>query len=94
MTRKASTRKSKTATDESLATRWQHIEELIDQGGDVTLGTISRHICAMTASDEDQCLAMLQRRDGETLVEMLDRLDAAIASAWDDEEFIDEINPP
>ena len=37
---------------------------------------------------------MLQRRDGETLVEMLDRLDAAIASAWDDEEFIDEINLP
>jgi hypothetical protein len=94
MTRKASSRKSKTIADESLATRWQHIEQLIDYGGDVTLGAVSRDICAVTASDQAQCLAMLQRRDGETLVDMLDRLDAAIASAWDDGEFIDEINPP
>jgi hypothetical protein len=60
---------------------------------EITLGQISRtEVCAITASDEDQCLAMLQRRKKETLVEMLDRLDAAIAHAWEDDEFIDEIN--
>lgn len=49
-------------------------------------------LCAITASDEDQCLAILQRRENETLVEMLDRLDAAVAFAWENNEFIDEIN--
>lgn len=93
MTRKTPSRSGTTLPDESLQTRWQHIEQLIDYGGDITLGAISRNVCAVSASDEDQCLAMLQRRDGETLVEMLDRLDAAIAHAWDNEEFIDEINP-
>ncbi len=35
---------------------------------------------------------MLQRRENENLVEMLDRLDAAVAYAWENNEFIDEIN--
>lgn len=35
---------------------------------------------------------MLQRRDGETMTQMLDRLDACIAEVWDSEEPIDEIN--
>jgi len=37
---------------------------------------------------------MLQRRPGETLLALLQRLDQAIASAYDDGEFIDEINSP
>jgi hypothetical protein len=73
--------------------RWNNPRELIDYGGEITLGRIPRtHLCAITASDEDQCLAMLQRRENETLVEMLDRLDAAVAYARENEEFIDEIN--
>lgn len=36
--------------------------------------------------------AMLQLRDGETLYELLIRLDAAIDRALRDGEFIDEIN--
>ncbi len=93
---KTTPRRGKTnALESSLENRWTHIQQLIDYGGEITLGAISRtNICAITASDEDQCLAMLQRREDETLFEMLDRLDVAIEHAWDNEEFIDEINPP
>ena len=44
------------------------------------------------ANDEDQCYAMLQRRPGETLQQLLERLDAAIDTAITTEEMIDEIN--
>ena len=37
---------------------------------------------------------MLVRRDGETLDELLQRLDAAIADAYENERFADEINRP
>jgi predicted RNase H-like HicB family nuclease len=35
---------------------------------------------------------MLVRRDGETLDELLQRLDAAIADAYENDRFADEIN--
>jgi hypothetical protein len=71
-----------------------HIESLIDGDGDITIGRVGPVRCAATAADEDQCLVMLQRRPGETLLALLQRLDQAIASAYDDGEFIDEINSP
>ena len=37
-------------------------------------------------------LAMLVRREGEPLSALLDRLDKAIARAWELEEFTDEVN--
>ena len=37
---------------------------------------------------------MLQRRSGETLQQLLERLDAAIDRAWTADQFTDEINPP
>ena len=37
---------------------------------------------------------MLQRRPGESLMELLQRLDAAIADAYENNVYIDEINPP
>jgi predicted RNase H-like HicB family nuclease len=37
---------------------------------------------------------MLQRRAGETLQELLERLDAAIDLAWTTDQYTDEINPP
>ena len=66
---------------------------LIDSGGEITIGAIpSTNLCAITASDPDQCLAMLRVRPDESIVHMLDRIDAAIGHAWVHEEFIDEIN--
>jgi hypothetical protein len=37
---------------------------------------------------------MLKRRRGETLAQLLTRLDQAIARAWTEEIYTDEINPP
>lgn len=37
---------------------------------------------------------MLQRRPGESLDQLLTRLDLAIESAWANVTTIDEINPP
>jgi len=69
-----------------------NIEWLIEGNGDITIGAIAAIPCAATAADDDQCLAMLVRRDGETLYELLSRLDRAIEMAGEDEIFIDEVN--
>lgn len=69
-----------------------NIEYLIDGNGDITIGGIASIPCAATATDEDQSLGMLVRRDGETLEQLLMRLDRAIEIAYEDEIFIDEVN--
>lgn len=71
----------------------ENIDWLISNGGEITLGAFGPVKCAAIANDESNCLAMLQRREGESLYALLTRLDAAIARAWDEDEFIDEINP-
>jgi hypothetical protein len=70
------------------------IEALIDGGGDITVAALPPFDCVATASDGSNCLAMLVRRDGETLNALLKRLDKAIATAWADEVIVDEVNPP
>ena len=69
-----------------------NIEYLIDGNGDITVGGIASIPCAATAVDGTQCLAMLVRRDGETLAQLLIRLDRAIEMAEENEIFIDEVN--
>lgn len=69
-----------------------NIDALIDGEGDITIGAAAGFSCAATAADRDQCLAMLVRRDGESLIELLMRLEAAIDSAIEDGIYIDEIN--
>lgn len=69
------------------------LEWLITEGhGDITLGRIGPISCAATACDEDAQLAMLIRRDGESLTDLLCRLDKAINMAYEEEIYIDEIN--
>ena len=72
----------------------QNIAELIDSGGQISIGGISPIPCAAVANDDNQALAMLQRRPGESLHQLLVRLDSAIGIAWNEERLIDEINPP
>ena len=62
--------------------------------GDITVGQQRPIGCIATACDEDQCLAMLVQRKGETLLQLLTRLDEAIARAYDENICIDEINSP
>lgn len=69
-----------------------NIESLIDGGGDVTIGRVGPIACAATAANEHHSLAMLVRREGETLEQLLMRLEAAIEKAIEEEIFIDEIN--
>lgn len=71
-----------------------NIAALIDHGGQITLGALDPIECAAIANDDDTCLAMLQRRPGETLQQLLERLDAAIDRAWTADEFTDEITTP
>jgi len=72
----------------------KNIEALIDDGGDITVGPIGPIECAATAADGHSALAMLVRRDGETLNALLNRLDKAIARFYETGETTDEINPP
>ena len=73
---------------------FENIEALIDGRGDITIGRIGSVHCAATAADEDQCLAMLVRRPGESLPDLLRRLDTAIADAYENSVYIDEVNAP
>ena len=70
----------------------KNIETLIEDDGDITLGALPPHECAATAADGSNCLAMLVRRDGESLNALLRRLDKAIGLAWSNNVFIDEVN--
>lgn len=69
-----------------------YIAALIEEGGEITLGALPPHDCAATAADGSNCLAMLVRRDGESLNALLKRLDKAIGLAWSNDVFIDEVN--
>ncbi|TKB90743.1 MAG: hypothetical protein E8D40_13505 [Nitrospira sp.] len=77
---------------ETKSARFKNIDALVKSGGEVTIGRIGQVRCGATAADEDQSLAMLARQPEESLEELLDRLDRAIVKAWDEGEYIDEIN--
>ena len=68
-----------------------HIEELIEFG-EITVGNKYPVGGVAVASDENNALAMLVRRDGETLAQLLSRLDEAVAKALDQDIYTDEIN--
>ena len=70
----------------------KHIEDLIADGGSISLGALDAFECVATAADASNTLAMLVRRDGETLSALLKRLDKAIKLAYEDGEYIDEVN--
>lgn len=86
--------KAATATAPSTAPRFPNIEWLITGSGDITLGRMKPIGCVATAADEDICYAMLVRRPSESLLELLQRLDEAIALASEDLVPVDEVNAP
>ncbi len=71
-----------------------HLSTFIDGGGQITLGKLHPLPCVAVASDNHNSLAMLKRKPNETLYQLLERLDAAIAKAQNENRFIDEINTP
>jgi hypothetical protein len=72
--------------------QFDNIECLIDGEGTIEVGRLGPFPCAATAVDSSSQLAGLVRRDNETLLELLKRLDTAIGKAWDEDEFTDELN--
>lgn len=58
------------------------------------IGTVAPIRAAAVAHDGTKTLAMLRRRSGEALAALLDRLDAAIATAKSTGARVDEINDP
>ena len=80
------------STPDPVRLRLPHIEELI-AFGEITVGNKYPVGGVAVASDEHNALAMLARRDGETLAQLLTRLDDAIGKALDEDIYTDEINP-
>ncbi len=62
------------------------------QYGEITVGIHPSLGYVATATDEGNCLAMLQHRRSETLTQLLTRLDDAIELALTEDIFTDEIN--
>jgi hypothetical protein len=73
---------------------WPNLQTLIECYGQITIGHISGFVDAAVANDEHTTYAMLRRADGESLVDLLTRLDQAVKTATDEDTTIDEINPP
>lgn len=76
---------------QSLA-QWSQIEWLVAGEGEITIGRVGRIPCAAVASDGHNALAMLVRRRGESLQDLLTRLDEAVRLAVEKDEYTDEIN--
>jgi len=73
--------------------RWPHIAALLARtGGHITLGRIAPIEGAAVAVDERAVIATLVRRDGESVHELLQRLDEAIGAALHQGAVTNEIN--
>ena len=75
-----------------MSRRWPNLQELIDCDGEITVrcrASVGRVAAAM---QERQVYAMLRVGDGALIPDILDRLDAAVAKALEDEIYADEIN--
>src|SRR4051794_3396529 len=71
---------------------WPHIEALVARKGHITVGRIAPLECAAVASDHHRMLAALVRREGESFLKLMQRLDEAIQKALHEHRFTDEIN--
>ena len=77
------------------ASTFSKIYWVITNHGSIPIGDIGADGgCVAAAADPHFCYAMLARRNGESLSELMGRLDRAIASAAQSSVTVDEINPP
>jgi hypothetical protein len=78
-----------------VSTPWPTIEEFLDaEQGTISLGAINEASLGYTAvaSDEHNMLVALVRNRGETLHQLLDRLEDALGPALKEQIYVDEIN--
>lgn len=76
----------------SLDQHLPYIGELMKHG-QITLGNVRPVGCVAVAHDGRQTVSMLLLREGETLAQLLTRLDLAIAKAFTEGTRTDEVNP-
>ena len=69
-----------------------HLQALLDTGGQVLLGTVQPIKGVAVAHDGKKTLAMLKCKPRESLLDLLIRLDAAVATAQATGKRVDEIN--
>jgi len=82
---------SRVVNDKDSALHLPYIEELIEDGT-ITVGIMSPVGSVAVAHEGRNTLAMLRRRKGESLTQLLIRLDLAIGKAFTDDVFTDEVN--
>lgn len=94
----AKRRSTPRAAKSTRSTPWPTIEEFLDaEEGSISLGGIGYNASlgyTAVATDENTMLVALVRRRGETLHQLLDRLEHALGPAIEDQVFVDEINGP
>ena len=59
---------------------YPNIEAILADGGDITVGRVAGE-CVAAASSSDDCPLMLVRREGESFVALLRRVDRSIGKA-------------
>jgi hypothetical protein len=71
---------------------WSHLAALIARGGHVTFGRIAPIEGAAVAADEHTMLAALVRRNGESIPQLLRRLNEAVGQAATGGIVTNEVN--
>jgi len=90
-------RRASSAPKPGASTPWPTIEEFLDaEEGTISLGVVNHSSLGYTAvaSDEHNMLVALVRSRGETLHQLLDRLEQALGPALEEQIYVDEINEP
>ena len=72
----------------------KNLERMVDEDGGITVSVIESFGCIAAAAEKAHSVAMLRRRRGESLTELLQRLDAAVATAYATGSRVDEVNVP
>jgi hypothetical protein len=85
------------AAKRGASTPWPTIEGFLNaEEGSISLGAINDSSLGYTAiaSDDHNMLVALVRERGETLHQLLDRLERALGPAIEEQIYVDEINGP
>jgi hypothetical protein len=90
--RKSATRVATGRVKSDTTSQWSALQYLVENKGSFVVGYVKPISCAAIASDEHNMLAALQRRRDESISDLLNRLEAAVATALDDGIYTDEIN--
>ena len=75
-----------------MSERWPNLQELLEGDGAINIGQVPSGHNAAVALEGRSVRAMLRIGEEESLIEILDRLDAAVEKAVDHGVSIDEIN--